>query len=572
MNLPPILSHKRKLLFILLIGNGLLQAFGTVSITFLIKSIFDQKLSTTLQPTFNLWQMGFMFLFIAIFLAWLKFRERADAELVGQDYVHETRLKMFSHYCNSDLSETELRSKGAIGLRFATDLSALRQWISLGLSRLIVASINLVITLGALCVINFKLGAVVTLIILTNIALSLSLGKSLRSTINDARRQRSQLANNLNEKVTSMATVKMFGQRQREKNRVNRQSSRVMEAMCRRANLIGILRALGEGSTILTTAMVVIIGVVLMNEGQATPGTVVAALGIISLLMQPLRHLGRVYEYKLNASVAKEKIKLFLDLPPSTPEKQRKIRLGHGDLELKKVVFFSDSKEVNLHISAGKKIAILGANGAGKSSILAQFAGLLKPASGDILLGENNVCKLKDSALRQSVGMVSHNLPLLKGSIKKNLCYRMQSASDEEISRIVKRCGLENLLESLPDGLDTRLKEGGKNLSQGERQRIALARALIGTPEILILDEADAFLDEEGVTLFADIIKDYPGIIIMATHNIDHVAITDEVWLIEKGELRWNGPREKLSMDLYAELFIADQNGYQHKQTGVFGA
>lgn len=555
MKLPPLLSIKRRRLFLLLIGNGFLQALATVGIMLLIKFTFDQYLDASARPTISLWSMGLGFLSATLLISWLRYRERLDAECVGQDYVHELRIKMFVKYCNSDLRELEQYSKGAISLRFATDLSAIRQWISQGLSRLIVAGVNLAIALVVLCFINTTLGATVTLIILINALLSFNIGKYLRHTFSEARRQRTYLANNLNEKVFSMATVKVFGQRQREKNRVKRQSNRVMRAMYNRARSIGILRAITEGSSVFATAMVLIIGVVLMSTNQATPGTVVAALGIVSLLVQPLQYLGRAHEYRLNASVAEDKIKSFLGNRPRILAKHREVRQGQGHLKLKDVVFFPGGEGLNMHIDPGNTIAILGVNGAGKSTILSQLAGLMKPASGTVLLGKNDVCKLKDSALQQSIGMVSHSLPLLKGSIKKNICYRHPSASEDEINHVIKRCGLEQLLHSLPGGLEAKLKEGGKNLSQGECQRIALARAIIGTPELLVLDEADAFLDDEATALFSEIVSNYPGLLIMATHNIDHVVMSDQIWLIDKGNLCWSGPREELPMELYAELF-----------------
>jgi len=555
MKLPAIVSVKRRHFFLRLIGNGFLQALTTVAITLLIKSTFDNYLNVPASPIISLWYTGLGFLCATLMVSWLRFRERLDSERVGQDYVHELRIKMFAKYCNGDLRKLEQQSKGAINLRFATDLSALRQWISLGLSRLIVAGVNLVVALSMLCYINITLGTMVSLIIFVSALLSFTTGKKLRYTFVEARRKRSYLANNLNEKVSSLATVKVFGQRQREKNRVKRQSERLMSAMFDRARAIGLLRAITEGGTVLASSMVLIIGAILMSRNQTTPGTVVAALGVVNLLMQPLRHLGRIYEYRLNASVAEDKIKSFLDDGPAVLTRHRKERQGPGRLRLKETAFFPNSEVVNLQIKPGTTISVLGINGAGKSTILSQFAGLLRPFSGKISLGQNDVCKLKDSALRQSIGMVSHNLPLLKGSIRKNICYRRPNATEDEISFVVKRCGLGQLLESLPEGIDTKLKESGQNLSQGECQRIALARALIGLPELLVLDEADTFLDDEATDLFLKIIKDYPGIVIMATHNIDHVVMSDQVWLIDNGELRWNGPRENLPMDLYAELF-----------------
>ena len=555
MKLPPILSYQRKRTFFLLVGNGLLQAISTISVALLIKYTFDGYFITPLTPTLNLWYVSSAFLFIASLVSWLKYRERVDSEYLGQHYVHELRIKMFSEYCKSNLRIIDKKSKGAIGLRFATDLSSLRQWISLGLSRLTVSSINLTITLTALSFINLSIGVGAAFIILLNILLSLSVGKQLREAVFDARKQRSYLANNINEKISSIASVKAFGQRQREKNKIKHQSERLIIAMGKRAQSIGILRAITEGSGILLTAATLIIGSIIIGPNQVSPGTIVAAIGIVGLLAQPIRHLGRTYEYFHNANVAKEKIQSFLTSQSLVQTKRRKFRQGRGRLILEHVAFFPNGKNHNLRIQPGNVVSVLGANGAGKSTILSQIAGLLSPTRGKVLLGRNNVCKLKDSALRSSIGTLSQDLPLLKGSIKNNICYRRPNATEEEVSQAIKSSGLETFLQSLPNGINTKIAEGGKGISQGERQRISLARAIIGTPELLILDEADSFLDDSAKTLFIKIINNYPGIIIMTTHNINHLATSSIIWVVEKGDIVWNGKRSELASQHYTDLF-----------------
>jgi len=174
-----------------------------------------------------------------------------------------------------------------------------------------------------------------------------------------------------------------------------------------------------------------------------------------------------------------------------------------------------------------------------------------------VRLDGKDLGKLARDSLHRVVGMASHDLPLLRGSISKNLCYRWRSAPATELARVRKLCGIDELLAGFPDSENTRIFEGGANLSAGQRQRIMLARAILGSPPVLLLDEADANLDPGASAVFNKILADYEGTVLMVTHQLDRALCADELWYMENGKLVAAGkPDELLQSDRrVAEFF-----------------
>jgi ABC-type bacteriocin/lantibiotic exporter with double-glycine peptidase domain len=182
-------------------------------------------------------------------------------------------------------------------------------------------------------------------------------------------------------------------------------------------------------------------------------------------------------------------------------------------------------------------IALVGPNGAGKSTLLSLAARLIDPDKGRILLDGQNIAKCSLSSTRRAIGMMSPDLPLLRGKIDKNLRYRWPEAPDEEVKRVKTLCEIDKVVGELREGDQTRLTEGGGNLSLGQRQRIALTRALLGNPSILLLDEADAHMDHSTGMLLDKILAEYRGTVLLVTHNPDRLSSADIIWSIKKGQL-----------------------------------
>lgn len=564
MTLPPLSGGRRTVLMVRLVLNGMLQAAATAGSALLIKLTFDRFID---QPQavadVGLIWFGLGFTVLALVIAGMRMLERVDAERLGQGYVHRVRLLLYAHLSALAPRRLQQHSQGSIMLRFIGDLTALRQWVSLGLARLVVAGISVAGALLALALISWPLALTTAAVLLPGTVLSLALGKPLLQAVRETRRRRSFLAGNLNEKVATMAVVQVSGQTRREQNRIERQSGRLKTAMIVRAWVIGGLRAVTTATTAIATAATLIAGTVLVADGSATPGTVVAAMSIIGFLMPSLRDLGRVYEYWQGARVSIEKIQQFLGDPGKQKKSRRTTRLRHGagQLVFSNISVSGSLTDFSATAPPGSVIAVTGPNGAGKSTLLSLVARLVDPDKGKVRLDGKDLCKLARDSLQRVVGMVSPDLPLLRGTINKNLSYRWRSAPAAELARVRALCGINELTSGLPDGEDTRISEGGISLSAGQRQRIALARAILGSPPVLLLDEADANLDPGAGAVFNEILADYEGTVLMATHHLDRVLCADVLWFMENGQLVAAGkPEELLQSDRRVAEFFRQGN------------
>lgn len=553
MNIPAILQGDRRILFIRLVANGLAQAVLAIGTAWLVREIFDGFL-TAQQPTLDMraaWLVAGL-ICTAACIGWLRMIERVDAERMGQHYAAEVRILLYD--CLSSLTPRTLqqRSRGGVSLRFVGDMTSLRRWISMGLSRMTVAGVSTVSALLLLGMINWQLTLMVTASLVMGAGLTYRFGKRMRAAAKESRRRLANLAANVNEKVTSIAVVQVFGQVDRERARIIRQGNYVQDSMVARARIAGQVLGITEFSAAMTSATALLAGIFAVTAGTASVGAVVAAITVVGILLPPLRDLGRVQEYWHGACIARERIKEFLDSPSLVVQTANApgLTVESGSLRFDSVSVAGGLNKLSGTVDAGKVVALVGPNGAGKSTLLLLAARLIDPHEGKVFLDGQDLAAHSLNSVRQAVGMVGPDLPLLRGTIEKNLRYRWRNAPNEEVARVCALCGVDAMLMQFPQGMKTRVAEGGLNLSVGQRQRIALARALLGNPALLLLDEVDANLDSQAAKVIERILATYQGTVLMVTHHVDHLVAADEIWYLEEGRLLEAGtPADLLSGD-----------------------
>ena len=569
MKIPAILHGDRRTLFLRLVFNGLAQAALAIGTAWLVKEVFDGFL-TVQQPVLDMravWLVAGL-IFIAACIGWLRMAERVDAEQLGQHYAAEVRILLYD--CLSSLTPRTLqkRSRGGVALRFVGDMTSLRRWISMALSRVTVAGVSTVCALLMLATIHWQLTAMVAASLTMGVWLTYRFGKRMRAAAKESRRRLSNLAANVNEKVTSIAVVQVFGQVNRERERIVRQGNYVQDSMVARARIAGQILGVTEFSAAMTSAVTLLAGIIAVTAGSASVGAVIAAITIVGILLPPLRDLGRVQEYWHGACIARERIKEFLDSPSLVVQAADApdLTVQSGCLRFDSVSVPGGLNKLSGTIAAGKVVAVVGPNGAGKSTLLLLAARLIDPHEGKVFLDEQDLAAHSLNSVRQAVGMAGPDLPLLRGTIERNLRYRWRNAPDEEVARVRALCGIDAMLKQFPQGDKTRVAEGGLNLSAGQRQRIALARALLGNPALLLLDEVDANLDNQASKVVDRILASYQGTILMVTHHLDHIMAADEIWYLESGRLLESGaPADLLSGDGPVARFFS-----MHKPVAVW--
>ena len=541
MELPRIIAGGRRGLLLRLVANGGGQAAAAVATALLVRHGFDRLIMAPgADAPGSIPLLAGLMLTATAATAWLRWRANLDAEQLGQGYVHAVRLRLFRHLLAVGAEGTRRMSRGALTLRFVGDLTATRNWVSLGLARLLVSGLTTVLALASLAWIDPVIATSVAVAILAAASVALLIGPRLRVQTRAARDQRGRVAALVSDRIAHLGVVEVFGQERREARRLRRVSRALRRAMVERARVLGLLRALSEAGASFAGLCALAVGAVQVAAGQASPGTVVAAMVVAGLLAPWLQELGRVYEYWNGARVARDKLLEVLRLEPSG---RGAIRRGDGTLaaidriQLRQVRLDPVFRGVDLEIAGGARIALVGSNGSGKSTLLRLIAGLVEPDAGAVLFGGEDLGACRWAEVRRAFAMVAPDLPLLRGSLRLNLTYGAGRVGGAELDRVLALCQLQPLLARLPNGLETRLAENGQGLSTGERARIALARALLVRPRVLLLDEADANLDRLARAALAAVIESFKGTVIFVTHDPRCLALADQVFACRSGLL-----------------------------------
>lgn len=495
---------------------------------------------------------------------WLMRMERVYAEKLGQHYVTEVRERLFTHLTEVPARAMGKKNRGAMLMKFVGDLSALRLWVARGLARLIVAGIAISISLTALAFMNRWLAVGVGSILLVGAGLTVALAPWMMRTARESRRRRSRLTGEVTERLTQVAVVQATGQERRERRRVGRRSDKVAAAMVDQARASGAARAVAEGTGVAASAAALVIGGLEVRSGGASPGTVVAAVSVAGMLATYLRDLGRVAEYASRAAVARRAVRRFLRIPvlpqvPGAPD----LLVLRGEVEIDDVHLADVLRGVTVRAEAGQRVVIVGTNGAGKTTLASLVSRAIDPDRGSVCIDQQDLRSRSLTSVRNAVGVAAPALPLLTGSMRRNVTYRLPKVSTKELARVSDLCRLSELAASLPKGWDSEVGAGGGRLSAGQQARIAIARAALGRPPVLILDEAEAHLDRASAGVLDAVLDDHRGTSIVVTHRRDRVESADVVWCMDEGKVVEVGPPEILLAGdgLTARLFASEARG-----------
>ncbi|WP_300060461.1 ABC transporter ATP-binding protein [uncultured Roseobacter sp.] len=542
--LPRIMSEDRKRSIYLLVASALGQAGATGLAAFATRDIFAAfRDGSTALPIVALVTLAVTGGAIGV----LRFCERLTAERVGQHFAAALRMRLFKHMARVSARDLAARRNGALALRFVGDLTAVRAWVSLGLARLISALIVLPVATGVLFYMNIDIGIAVAVPMVLGLLCLAVLGPRLGPAHRRLRSRRARLAADMSERIPHAPELRLLGRIQIETRRLQTRTDKLVDAALARARGAALLRAVPDVVSGLAAASV--FGVSLTRGLPAAEAA--GALAAVGLMIQPMRELAGVWDRHRAWQNAREKCLNLLTVP--------KLEIARSDdLTAPKAapsVVFSDVssgtlRDLNVTALPGQKIGIVGANGAGKSTLLSLAAGLEHAPAGQVMLGEISPTALTTRERREMIALVGSRSPILKGSMRRALTMGVPGRpADAEILREAEVFGLGKVLDRL-GGLDGTVAEGGRNLSAGELRRVLLTRASLSKPRLLLLDEPDDTLDQEGPDLVRRLICGASATTLLITHNMQIARMMDVLWVIEDGRIAEAGTPDDLLVDV----------------------
>lgn len=567
--LPPVFDHTGRTIFMRLVINGVLQAASVVGTMLLVRHAFDHmimpaadKVPSTffnLQGTAAIFFVTSALLMCTGFAAALRLVELTDAERLGQGYIHRVRMTLFNQMAKFPPRVIGKWGTGVIMLRFVGDLNALRIWVSRGLARIVVSTIVVTLSTGVLASVDTTLAGASLAIMLLGLTGNLLLGPRMQRAVNESRRIRGRLASNINEKIRVFTVILAFNQIGRERRKFRNQSRHLRNSIVARTQVTGSMRIVTEVSSVISMTLLLAVGTFEVRQGMTTPGNVIGAMAVVGFISNAFKDFGRVHEYLQNARVSKQKLVTFLrtrtmrgrasDLPSLT--------VSHGTIRFENVCSAMALADISATIPGGSRVILTGPNGAGKSTFIQAAARLIDIDSGRILIDDQDTAQCNLASVRDAIGIVSPDLPLLRGSVRFNLCYRRPDATENDISWAMYMSGLDTSIDAIPAGLQFRLQEGGLNLSLGQRHQLALARAVLGRPPLLFIDEIDANLDHQANAAITRILTDYPGTVIMVTRSEQRINQGDLCLHLDGGRLTQTCGQQ--------DAIIPDAHGNEHR-------
>lgn len=470
---------------------------------------------------------------------------------LGQGLMEQLRIRVFSHIQRLSLDFFTEERTGRVVTRMTSDVEVLTELLQDGIVNLVVQGLTLAVVVVVLFTLDVELAVVVVLTVIpAMLALTLWFRRASRRAYTRVRERVTDVMGELQESLAGIRVAVAFN-RQRYDEAAHRNTvGEYRSATEGAAEVAAVYAPATDAVGILGQALVLLVGGWMLLRGGLTLGQLTAFLLYLSSFFGPIQHLVHLYDSYQAGQAAVAKLRDLLATEPSVAERPGAPELPpiRGEITLEDVTFGYDAGEpvlraVNLTVARGETLALVGPTGAGKSTVAKLVARFYDPQEGRALVDGHDLRDVTLSSLRRQLVVVPQEPFLFAGSIRDNVAFSRPEATDQELMDACAAVGLEELLARLPAGLDSPVFERGSSLSSGERQLLALARAFLAQPRVLVLDEATSSLDlrsEAGIERALDNLLSGRTAILIA-HRLstamraDRIAVVDDGRIVEVG-------------------------------------
>jgi ATP-binding cassette subfamily B protein len=471
---------------------------------------------------------------------------------------------MFNHLQELSFSYFDRTPVGWIMSRVTSDSDRVAELVTWGLLDVTWAVMNISTAVFFMLVINWRLALIVLAIIPVLVVVAVQFKKRILTEYREVRKINSKITGAYNENITGVRVIKALGREEANLTEFGVITDNMYGASYRAAWLSALFLPVVQLISAVAIGSVAYYGGLQVELGVMTIGGIQAFISYITFMMWPIQDLARVYAEMQQSIASAERIFSLNDAVPDVADREGAIDSGtvYADIRFEHVDFSYEAdksvlSDFSLHVKKGETIALVGPTGGGKSTIVNLLCRFYEPTAGAIYIGDRDYTELSLHAIQSRIGMVLQTPHLFSGTIRENIRYGRLDASDDEIEEAAKVAAAHEFIDTMENGYDEEVGEGGTLLSVGQKQLVSLARAVLAQPEIFVMDEATSSVD----TLTEDLIQqgmetlmnDRTSFVI--AHRLSTIKRADRILVIEDGAIA--------EMGTHAELLRAKGHYYR---------